>query len=179
MSCPNCRLPRWNGTSPPSFCNEEPYCHCTRIIAKPPPAESPARDWWLRKDGVCDIPAEITGDIHVIEHSSYLNACRERDELKELHRQATRFVVPGEVDTSDAYFRILAEVKKERDELHESLQHGMEENAQWIVELKREILRLKAALERIEEASWKECRLCGNSSEYAYEIAREALDGKG
>lgn len=35
--------------------------------------------------------------------------------------------------------------------------------------------RLRKALEMIESASWKGCSRCDNSSEYAYEIARDAL----
>lgn len=56
---------------------------------------------------------ELFCHVRCVGREEYDALKAERDELKWLHRQATAHVVPGEVDTSDAYLKILNELKAE------------------------------------------------------------------
>ncbi len=106
------------------------------------------REWvfWRAGNSVNWTGPVIRDGDHMIEHSAFEAVQKEREELLALHRQATRFVVPGEVDTSDAYFRIIAELKKERDVLAAELEQErliVAEEKKWRKELAAELTSLR------------------------------------
>lgn len=74
----------------------------------------------------CNSQTHHTGcECHEARWDAELAKIREeRDELKALHEQAVKLVMPGECDSSDAYLKILQDLKEERDAYREALGRG-------------------------------------------------------